>query len=320
MRERATAEIEAEKQRAIAELRGEVADLALQAAGRVVGETMTDDRQRRLVEEFLAERRRRPATERERADGHVATPRRAATPRPPSRSPTRDGTVETWRSRARRGRRELAATTGADGVLANPAMPLEQRTERSPSSVFAGLGSRSATSSCSSSGAAGSSSCRASPPSSAGSTTSARDRPRHRHERRAPRPTTRSEALTRPPRADDRRPRSRSRPTSTRACSAGSIVRVGDRLIDGSVRGRLERLRNQLASGALLGDHSHGHPFRRDHQHHQVLDRLVRRRRSRRAASARSSRSATASPRSTASTARSPRSCSSSRAASWAWP
>jgi F-type H+-transporting ATPase subunit b len=54
MRVRATGEIEAEKQRAIAELRGEVADLALQAAERVIGETMTDDRQRRLVEEFLA--------------------------------------------------------------------------------------------------------------------------------------------------------------------------------------------------------------------------------------------------------------------------
>jgi F-type H+-transporting ATPase subunit b len=54
MRQRATGEIEAEKQRAIAELRGEVADLALAAAGRVVGESMTDDRQRRLVQEFLA--------------------------------------------------------------------------------------------------------------------------------------------------------------------------------------------------------------------------------------------------------------------------
>jgi F-type H+-transporting ATPase subunit delta len=31
----------------------------------------------------------------------------------------------------------------------------------------------------------------------------------------------------------------------------GLVVRVGDRLIDGSVRGRLERLRNQLISGAL---------------------------------------------------------------------
>jgi F-type H+-transporting ATPase subunit delta len=31
----------------------------------------------------------------------------------------------------------------------------------------------------------------------------------------------------------------------------GLVVRVGDRLIDGSVRGRLERLRNQLLAGAL---------------------------------------------------------------------
>jgi F-type H+-transporting ATPase subunit b len=53
MRLRATAEIEAEKQRALAEMRSEVADLALAAAGRVVGETMSDDRQRRLVDEFL---------------------------------------------------------------------------------------------------------------------------------------------------------------------------------------------------------------------------------------------------------------------------
>ena len=53
MRVRATEEITAEKSRALADLRAEVADLALQAAGRVVGETMTDQRQRRLVEEFL---------------------------------------------------------------------------------------------------------------------------------------------------------------------------------------------------------------------------------------------------------------------------
>ena len=55
MRERAAAEIDAEKQRAIAELRGEVTDLALAAAGRVVGESMTGDRQRKLVADFLAE-------------------------------------------------------------------------------------------------------------------------------------------------------------------------------------------------------------------------------------------------------------------------
>jgi F-type H+-transporting ATPase subunit b len=55
IRTRAAADLEAEKQRAISELRAEVADLALQAAGRVVGETMTSERQRRLVEEFLSE-------------------------------------------------------------------------------------------------------------------------------------------------------------------------------------------------------------------------------------------------------------------------
>jgi F-type H+-transporting ATPase subunit b len=53
LRERAAAEIEAEKTRAITELRAEVADLALEAAGRVIGETMTSERERRLVEEFL---------------------------------------------------------------------------------------------------------------------------------------------------------------------------------------------------------------------------------------------------------------------------
>jgi F-type H+-transporting ATPase subunit b len=55
LRERAAAEIEAEKQRAITELRAEVADLALRAASKVVGETLTTERERRLVEEFLAE-------------------------------------------------------------------------------------------------------------------------------------------------------------------------------------------------------------------------------------------------------------------------
>lgn len=53
LRVRAAAEIEAEKTRAIADVRAEVADLALLAASKVVGESMTDERQRRLVEEFL---------------------------------------------------------------------------------------------------------------------------------------------------------------------------------------------------------------------------------------------------------------------------
>ena len=55
LRDRATTEIEAEKTRAIAELRSEVTDLALAAAGRVVGDSMTGDRQRKLVADFLAQ-------------------------------------------------------------------------------------------------------------------------------------------------------------------------------------------------------------------------------------------------------------------------
>jgi len=53
LRTKAAGEIEAEKTRAIQEVRAEVADLALLAASKVVGETMTDERQRRLVEEFI---------------------------------------------------------------------------------------------------------------------------------------------------------------------------------------------------------------------------------------------------------------------------
>jgi F-type H+-transporting ATPase subunit b len=55
MRERAAAEMAAEHDRALAELRAEVANLALAAAGKVVGETMTGARQRRLVDDFLRE-------------------------------------------------------------------------------------------------------------------------------------------------------------------------------------------------------------------------------------------------------------------------
>ena len=55
LRDQATQDIEAERLRALAEVRAQVADLALRAAGRVVGETMNEPRERRLVEEFLAE-------------------------------------------------------------------------------------------------------------------------------------------------------------------------------------------------------------------------------------------------------------------------
>ena len=86
MRERATAEIEAEKARAIADAPRRGGRPRPAAAGSVVGETMTDERERRLVEEFLAERLgtqwRLVAT-----DGPPRDSPPAATPRPPSRSP-----------------------------------------------------------------------------------------------------------------------------------------------------------------------------------------------------------------------------------------
>jgi F-type H+-transporting ATPase subunit b len=55
LRDRARADIQSERDRALADLRSQVADLALLAAGKVVGETMNDARQRRLVDEFLAD-------------------------------------------------------------------------------------------------------------------------------------------------------------------------------------------------------------------------------------------------------------------------
>jgi F-type H+-transporting ATPase subunit b len=53
--ERAREEINAEKEKAMAQLRAQVADLALEAAGKLVRSDMNATTQRRLVEEFLAE-------------------------------------------------------------------------------------------------------------------------------------------------------------------------------------------------------------------------------------------------------------------------
>ena len=55
MRERAVSEIDAERKRALADVRDQVAELALAAAGKVVGETMSDAREKRLVNEFLTQ-------------------------------------------------------------------------------------------------------------------------------------------------------------------------------------------------------------------------------------------------------------------------
>jgi F-type H+-transporting ATPase subunit b len=61
LRVKATADIAAEHDRVLADLRSQVADLALDAAGKLVGESMTDARQRRLVEEFIRDRSEPPA-------------------------------------------------------------------------------------------------------------------------------------------------------------------------------------------------------------------------------------------------------------------
>ena len=55
LRAQAAADIAAEKDRALSDVRAQVADLALAAAGRVVGETMTSEREKRLVQEFLTQ-------------------------------------------------------------------------------------------------------------------------------------------------------------------------------------------------------------------------------------------------------------------------
>ncbi len=118
MRVRAAAEIEAEKQRAIADLRAEVADLALAAAGRVVGETMNDERQRRLVQEFLAGT----------ADGRLGElmARRDTAARRYAEAAfevaMRDGTVETWRTELDAAAELARATSDSLRTLANPAI------------------------------------------------------------------------------------------------------------------------------------------------------------------------------------------------------
>jgi F-type H+-transporting ATPase subunit b len=53
--ERARGEITSEKEKAMSELRAHVADLALEAAGKLVRAQMNDETQRRLVKQFLSE-------------------------------------------------------------------------------------------------------------------------------------------------------------------------------------------------------------------------------------------------------------------------
>ncbi len=51
--ERAREEIQGERNRAVSEIRGEAASLALDLAGRVIGESLDDERHRRLVDRYL---------------------------------------------------------------------------------------------------------------------------------------------------------------------------------------------------------------------------------------------------------------------------
>jgi F-type H+-transporting ATPase subunit b len=52
---RAQEEIQAERNRVLSDLRGETASLALGLAGRVIGETLDDERHRRLVDRYIEE-------------------------------------------------------------------------------------------------------------------------------------------------------------------------------------------------------------------------------------------------------------------------
>jgi F-type H+-transporting ATPase subunit b len=52
----AKAQLQAERQQVLAQLRAEIGDLSTELAGRIVGESLTDEaRQRRIVERFLAD-------------------------------------------------------------------------------------------------------------------------------------------------------------------------------------------------------------------------------------------------------------------------
>lgn len=55
MQAQAQAEIEREKQQALAELRAEVADLAIQAAEKILHENLDAPRQKKLVEDFISD-------------------------------------------------------------------------------------------------------------------------------------------------------------------------------------------------------------------------------------------------------------------------
>lgn len=55
MIEKAHAAIEAEKKAAIADLQGSVADLSINVAAKLIGNDLTDDEHRKMIERYVAE-------------------------------------------------------------------------------------------------------------------------------------------------------------------------------------------------------------------------------------------------------------------------
>ena len=243
LREQATAEIAAERDRALAELRAQVADLALAAAGKVVGETMTDARQRRLVDEFL--RGERPGRGREATDAAPGAGRRYAE-------------AAFAAGRARRHGRRLAARPGPRrraGRGRRVARTLDSPRSRSPGAARGvEQGARPATSRPTRS------TCACCWPqrgrfailpevSAEYDALLRRSRGIVAATVTTPGPLSGGGAGRGPgPRGAARRRAGRAGATATDPSLIGGLtVRIGDRLIDASVRGRLERLRERLA-------------------------------------------------------------------------
>lgn len=55
IREKAAADIAQEKKKAVAEAKGEISDLAMEIAEKVIGKTLDDNEQKRLVDSFIEE-------------------------------------------------------------------------------------------------------------------------------------------------------------------------------------------------------------------------------------------------------------------------
>ena len=203
---------------------------------------------------------------------------RAATPRPPSRSAQRDDTLDgvARGPRPRRGHRRRRARSGR--VLANPALPARAAARTSSTELSASRISAPVQNLVQLLAPArpDRGSCRASRRSSAGSTTSARASPTPSPP--APPRSTPTRSGRSP--SDSNRPpaaASRSRP-AVDPSAARRPHRPGRRPPDRRQRPRSPRATAEPARlGRPLGDTQHGHPIRRDHQHHQVRHRLVRR-------------------------------------------